>query len=103
MTRPIARRYLTMKVRGVGGLALAAALTCALLAGCSSSGSSSGGTGGGNGPTINIGAIGTFSGAYASSIGGAPKVLDAWASTVNSAGGVGGHQVKVIAKDAGAS
>jgi branched-chain amino acid transport system substrate-binding protein len=86
-----------MKVRGAGALALAATVAGGLLAGCGSSGSSSSSSS----SAITVGAIGSFSGAFASSEGAVPRVLAAWASSVNAAGGINGHKVNVIAKDAG--
>src|SRR5882762_3925814 len=88
-----------MKVRGVGVATLAAVVAGGLLTGCSSGKST--GKSSGTGSEITVGAIGEFSGPFASSQGGISKVLDAWASTVNAAGGINGHNVKVIAKDAG--
>jgi branched-chain amino acid transport system substrate-binding protein len=85
-----------MKVPKAGAAVLALVLAGGLLAGCGSSSKSSSG-----GDEIVIGAIGDFSGPFASSQGGIAKVLDAWASSVNDAGGFNGHNVKVIAKDAG--
>jgi branched-chain amino acid transport system substrate-binding protein len=85
-----------MKVRGVGAATLTLVVAGGLLAGCSSSGKSTGAGG-----EITVGAIGEFSGPFASSEGGIPKVLAAWASTVNAAGGFNGKTVKVITKDAG--
>jgi hypothetical protein len=45
-----------------------------------------------------VGAIGSYSGAFAANQGGIPSVLAAWASSVNAAGGINGHKVKVIAR-----
>jgi branched-chain amino acid transport system substrate-binding protein len=93
-----------MKLRGTGTVTLAAIVTGGLLAGCSSSGSGGGSSGSTSASSaITVGAIGSYSGAFASSQGGIPGVLAAWASSVNAAGGINGHTVKVIAKDAGAS
>jgi branched-chain amino acid transport system substrate-binding protein len=89
-----------MKVPGIGAATLAVVVAGGLLTACSSSGKSSGKSSG-PGSEITVGAIGAFSGPFASSQGGIAKVLAAWASTVNAAGGINGHQVKVIAKDAG--
>jgi branched-chain amino acid transport system substrate-binding protein len=88
-----------MKVRGIGAATLAVVVVCGLLTACSSSGNKSKNTT--SGPEIAIGAIGDFSGPFASSEGGITKVLGAWASMVNAGGGFNGHHVKVIAKDAG--
>src|SRR5882762_7262825 len=88
-----------MKVRGVGVATLAAVVAGGLLTGCSSGKST--GKSSGTGSEITVGAIGEFSGPFASSQGGISKVIAAWASTVNAAGGFNGKTVKVIAKDAG--
>jgi branched-chain amino acid transport system substrate-binding protein len=105
-----------MKARGFGVLTLAAAVACGLLAGCSSSGnkgstststspaastSPSASSTGATGSPVSVGAIGSFTGPYASSTGGIPKVLSAWENALNAAGGVNGHKVNLIAKDAG--
>jgi branched-chain amino acid transport system substrate-binding protein len=88
----------------------AAAITAALglIAGCgSSSTSKSAGSTGTSGSTkatgtpIVIGTVGGFSGAQASSQGGVPKALQAWADAVNASGGLGGHPVQLIVKDLG--
>jgi branched-chain amino acid transport system substrate-binding protein len=84
-----------------------------LLAGCGSSKSStsptsptsptssgSSGSSPGGGSELNVGMIGWFSGALGSSFGGIPKVMDAWASTVNASGGLSGRTVHMISKDA---
>jgi branched-chain amino acid transport system substrate-binding protein len=49
--------------------------------------------------TIPIGVIGSYSGSQASSTGGVPMVAQAWADTVNAAGGLDGHQIKLFVKD----
>jgi branched-chain amino acid transport system substrate-binding protein len=85
------------------GLALLAA---ALIIAACSSGSSSSGSGGtsnaaGSGSPIKIGVICSCSGALASEGADAPKIYQAWANTVNAAGGINGHQVQVINDDDG--
>jgi branched-chain amino acid transport system substrate-binding protein len=98
-----------MKVRRIGAAALTMVLVGGLIAACSSSKNSgtspskSSGTTSTSGPDVVVGAIGDYTGAFASGEGGISKVLDAWTSTINAAGGLNGHQVKVIAKDAGGS
>jgi branched-chain amino acid transport system substrate-binding protein len=92
-----------MKLRGIGTATLGAIVAGGLLAGCSSSGSGSSSGSTSASSAITIGAIGSYSGAFASGQGGIPAVLAAWASSVNAAGGINGHPVKVIAKDAGAA
>ncbi|ADB50559.1 ABC transporter substrate-binding protein [Conexibacter woesei] len=70
-------------------------------AGCGSSNDGDG-DGGAAGKTVNIGAIGAFSG-LAGAAEGTPHVLEAWAETVNAAGGLDGHDVRVIVEDIGAT
>jgi branched-chain amino acid transport system substrate-binding protein len=48
---------------------------------------------------VAVGVVGSFSGAQASSEGGVPEVMQAWASNVNAAGGVLGHPVEVVVAD----
>jgi len=87
----------------------AAAVTLLTATACSSAGSSSatssastGATSGAaasGGSTIPIGIIGSYSGSQASSTGGVPLVAQAWADTVNAAGGLNGHQIKLFVED----
>lgn len=94
-----------MPVRPLRRVATAASVAGILLvAGCSSSGSNRTSSTGGNhlsASAIPIGEVGDFSGALASSIGGVPKALDAWATSINAADGLNGHPVKIIVKDVG--
>jgi branched-chain amino acid transport system substrate-binding protein len=98
-----------MKVRGFGVATLAVVVVGGLVAGCSSSSSkpkssvspTSSASTTSSASAVAVGVIGDFSGPFASSEGGITTVLSAWASTVNAAGGFNGHNVKVIAKDAG--
>ena len=46
-----------------------------------------------------LGNIGSYSGANASSLGGLSQVITAWASSVNAAGGINGHPVKMYVED----
>jgi len=88
-----------------GSLAVTAALTVTLATACSSSatsptavsGTSASGTSGAG--SVNVGILGAFSGTFASIQGGAPKLLNAWASTVNASGGLAGHSVHIITED----
>jgi branched-chain amino acid transport system substrate-binding protein len=66
-------------------------------------GGSNGGPGGGRsgGPPLVIGTIGSFSGGTADLLGPGARAVKAWAADINSKGGVGGRQVKVIARDDG--
>ncbi|WP_040690264.1 ABC transporter substrate-binding protein [Nocardia vinacea] len=74
--------------------------TCALALSAAACGSSSS-SGGGSPGEIVIGNIGAYSGAFASTSGFVPQVIDAWAESVNAAGGLNGHKVRVITKDVG--
>jgi branched-chain amino acid transport system substrate-binding protein len=96
---------MTMKTSGrprlsavLRGLACLAAV--AIIAACSSSSSGSGASGAsGSGSDIKIGIVCTCSGPLASEGTAGPKIYQAWASTVNAAGGINGHQVRVITDD----
>jgi branched-chain amino acid transport system substrate-binding protein len=66
------------------------------------SAAASGGGGGGAKPTgspIKIGVLAGLSGALAPQYGGNGKIVQAWASKVNAAGGISGHPIKVISVD----
>jgi branched-chain amino acid transport system substrate-binding protein len=91
-------------------LIAATAAFVVLTAGCSSSGKSasndpgrSGSAGGTqpSGSTIAIGNIGTYSGPTAQSSLDGKDIIQAWAASVNAAGGINGHRVKVYAEDNG--
>ena len=95
-----------MRRRALTALAAIAAL--GLLAGCGSTTKTSQAAAGTSqskasptGSPIVIGTVGGFTGAQASSQGGVPKALQAWADDVNATGGLGGHPVKLIVKDLG--
>ena len=86
---------------------VAAAAAVVALASCSSSGGagganpadSSGGSTGATGSTWKVGAIASCSGSQADSEGGVCKTLNAWAASVNAAGGIDGHKIDLIVKD----
>jgi branched-chain amino acid transport system substrate-binding protein len=90
----------------IGGAAAVMLLTATA---CSSAGSSSGtssastgatsGAAASGGSTIPIGIIGSYSGSQASSTGGVPMVAQAWADTVNAAGGLNGHKIQLFVED----
>lgn len=87
-------------------LALVASAAAAVaLAGCGSSNdtnkSATGGGNGSSGSTWKIGSINSCSGSQADSLGGVCKTMQAWADTVNAAGGINGHKVDLIIKDDG--
>lgn len=52
-----------------------------------------------SGGEVTVGMIGQFSGPVSSSFGALPKVLAAWASSVNAAGGLDGKKVRVVSLD----
>lgn len=74
------------------------------VAGCGGSDSDGGdASGGASGhakerATLNIGVVGSFGGAAGVSPG-TPKAMEAWAESVNAAGGLNGSDVRVIVKD----
>ncbi len=88
----------------LGALAVVASLT---LAACGSSSSSSSQSSSGSSSTgssasgtpIVIGTIGDFTGASASAQAGAKTALNAWVTSVNDAGGISGHPIKLISAD----
>jgi branched-chain amino acid transport system substrate-binding protein len=106
MTQTPVRRKWNAALRGIGALA-----AVAVIAACSSGSSTTTGTSAtaGNssstagtsaaaasGNAIKIGVICDCSGALASAGTDAPDVYQAWADTVNAAGGINGHKVQVI-------
>jgi branched-chain amino acid transport system substrate-binding protein len=84
-------------------LLVTAATACSSAGGSSATSSASTGAASGaaasGGSTIPIGIIGSYSGSQASSTGGVPMVAQAWADTVNAAGGLDGHQIKLFVED----
>jgi branched-chain amino acid transport system substrate-binding protein len=82
-----------------------AALCVALLfitAACSSASTSSVNSSSAAAP-IAIGVVGSFTGQAASTIGPMEPAFNAWAASVNNAGGIRGHQVKLIVMDVGST
>jgi branched-chain amino acid transport system substrate-binding protein len=86
-----------------------AALCVALLfitAACSSANTSSANSGSAASNAaapVVIGVVGSFTGASASTIGPMEPAFNAWAASVNNAGGIRGHQVKLIVMDVGST
>jgi branched-chain amino acid transport system substrate-binding protein len=88
---------------------LATATACSSAAGSSATSASPASTGatssastgevGSTGSAIPIGVIGSYSGSQASSTGGVPMVAQAWADTVNAAGGLDGHKIQLFVED----
>jgi branched-chain amino acid transport system substrate-binding protein len=86
----------------IGAAAAAMLLTataCSSAGGSSATSSASTGAAASDGSTIPIGIIGSYSGSQASSTGGVPKVAQAWAETVNAAGGLDGHKIQLFVED----
>jgi branched-chain amino acid transport system substrate-binding protein len=81
--------------------AAAAVLAVLALAACSSGGGSSNASGSGGSSSSDwvIGSIGSYSGAFASSLGPTEQTINAWADWINATGGIDGHQVKLINMD----
>jgi branched-chain amino acid transport system substrate-binding protein len=52
-----------------------------------------------NGSAIPIGVIGSYSGPEAAYLAGSDKTMEAWAASVNAAGGLNGHPVKLYVED----
>jgi branched-chain amino acid transport system substrate-binding protein len=80
------------------------------LAGCSSGGSSTASAPGSaaqaapaasgtSGSVIPIGVIGSYSGPEASNVAPSKPTIQAWAASVNAAGGIGGRQVRLFIQD----
>lgn len=91
-----------MICRRVGVLAAAATTLALLVSACSSSGDGSAdgtSTSGPSGTAIRVGAVGTYSGAVASSIASAKSSVQAWADELNASGGINGHPVKLYLED----
>src|ERR1700731_3354544 len=84
------RRRAIAALAGAAGLLLATAC-----------GSSGGGTASGSTSSIPVGVIGSYSGPATSSIAGAKEAIQAWADSVNAAGGINGHPVSLFIKDDG--
>jgi branched-chain amino acid transport system substrate-binding protein len=93
-----------MKIKRRAAAVAAAALTAAVIAGCGSSGSpgaaasSAGGTTT-TGSDIPVGVIGSYSGTEAAYLQGSDKVAQAWADSVNAAGGINGNKIHLYVED----
>jgi branched-chain amino acid transport system substrate-binding protein len=85
-----------MRFRTATACGLAAATAALALTACGSSGGGSAAAASGD---WVIGSIGSYSGPFASSLGPTQQTIDAWADSVNAAGGIDGHQVKLINVD----
>jgi branched-chain amino acid transport system substrate-binding protein len=85
-------------------LAVAAIAAAAVIAACSSgttgtTGTTGTGSSAAGGGAVKVGVICDCSGALASDIADGAKIYQAWADSVNAAGGINGHQVQVILDD----
>jgi branched-chain amino acid transport system substrate-binding protein len=78
--------------------AAAAAVTAVVIAGCGSPGSTAS-SGSGTASVIPVGVIGSYSGTEAAYLQGSDKVAEAWADSVNAAGGIGGHNIRLYVED----
>ncbi|MBY8862949.1 ABC transporter substrate-binding protein [Nocardia sp. CA2R105] len=78
---------------------MAAMLASVGIAACGSGGGGADGAG----SVWTIGGIGNCSGTFASGLGGTCKAMEAWAQSVNDAGGINGHKIKMIMKDDGSN
>jgi branched-chain amino acid transport system substrate-binding protein len=85
------------------GIAVASAATVVLAACGSSNGGSPTDSGAAHGTPIPVGVVGSYSGFAASSISGARDSIQAWADSVNAAGGIDGRPIKLYIEDDGGS
>jgi branched-chain amino acid transport system substrate-binding protein len=91
--------------RNVLAVVVAVALAFALSA-CGSNSSSHSATGASTAPKVtgasfNLGAICSCSGVQAASLAGLKEISNVWAESVNAAGGINGHPVKLTVMDDG--
>lgn len=89
----------------------AVAVAAVAIAGCSSSSNASGnasssspdhasgGPSSSSGTPINVGVVGSYGGVFASTLAPAKLASQAWAESVNAAGGINGHKINLIIKD----
>jgi branched-chain amino acid transport system substrate-binding protein len=74
-----------------------------IIAACGSGDNPSANSGSSAGAPVVIGVVGSFTGAAASASGVFQPAINAWAKSVNDAGGLRGAQVKLIVKDVGST
>jgi branched-chain amino acid transport system substrate-binding protein len=106
---PVRRLPERSEVRRLATLLAVPAAVITLLAGCSSSASNSGtatppssqsaSASAASGTPISVGAIGVFSGPVAQSSLDAKSIIQAWAASVNAAGGIDGHPIQLYVED----
>jgi branched-chain amino acid transport system substrate-binding protein len=79
------------------------AIVACLAVACSSSAGGAGGPSGGSSSPggIPVGVIGSFTGTQAASTAPARPAIEAWAASVNAAGGLQGHKINLIVMDDG--
>jgi branched-chain amino acid transport system substrate-binding protein len=87
-----------MRIRRRAAVIAAAAVTAVTIAGCGSAATATS-AGGRTGSVIPIGVIGSYTGTEAAYLQGADKVAEAWADSVNAAGGIQGHQIRLYVED----
>lgn len=89
-----------MKYRRKAVASTVAAVVVALALAACLSGGGGGGSGASSGGSSSgdwvIGSIGSYSGAFASSMAPTESTINAWADWVNATGGINGHHVKLI-------
>jgi branched-chain amino acid transport system substrate-binding protein len=93
-----------MKLRHKAAVAAAALTLAALTSACSSSAASGGSSSQGVTSAkaeIPVGVIGSYSGPQSSTFASAKASIQAWADSVNAAGGIGGHAVHLYIEDDG--
>jgi branched-chain amino acid transport system substrate-binding protein len=88
-----------MKVRRGAAVIAAGAVMAAMVSGCGSAGSATSSGVGTSASAIPVGVIGSYSGTEAAYLQGADKVAQAWADSVNAAGGIHGHQIRLYVED----
>jgi branched-chain amino acid transport system substrate-binding protein len=91
-----------MRIRRSAAVITAAAVIAAVAAGCGSgSAGTTGSSGGDAGSVIPVGVIGSYSGTEAAYLQGSDKVAEAWADSVNAAGGIHGRKIRLYVQDDG--
>src|ERR1700722_14598468 len=89
-----------MRIKRRAAAIAAAAITAVSIAACGSSGTVAGSGGGSTtASAIPVGVIGSYSGTEAAYLQGSDKVAEAWADSVNAAGGIGGHKIRLYVED----
>jgi branched-chain amino acid transport system substrate-binding protein len=97
---PARRGFLPARWR-VGVLAAIAACLVASCGSSASNGNSASSGGANSSGGIPVGVIGSFTGSQAASTAPARPAIEAWAASVNAAGGLDGHKINLIVVDDG--